>query len=146
MDISITTYLLSLFAAFAIGGMVGYCLHTGLKELKIRFKAFASNFRYKLVDYWFVLILALSTVFVILHFKECITLSFTADFNGMNLIFLVWIALLIFPMFESFEGFGISIKKRKYEKEKEAITSDFHAQIMNAQIMNEQERKEAEHE
>ena len=64
----------------------------------------------------------------------------------MSLIFLFWLALLLFPMFESFEGFGISIKKRKYDKEKEAITSDFHAQILNAQIKKEQERKEAEHE
>ena len=72
--------------------------------------------------------------------------SFTEKFNGMNLIFLFWLALLLFPMFESFEGFGISIKKRKYDKEKEAITSDFHAQILNAQIKKEQERKEAEHE
>lgn len=146
MDISITTYLLSLLAALAIGCLIGYCLHSGLKELKNKLKAIGSNFRYKLVDYWFILILTLSTVFVFYHFKECIALSFTEDFNGMNLIFLFWLALLIFPMFESFEGFGISIKKRKYEKEKEAITSDFHAQILNAQIKKEQERKEAEHE
>ena len=99
-----------------------------------------------MVDYWFVLILTVATIFVFVHFKECVALSFTADFNGMNLIFLVWIALLIFPMFESFEGFGISIKKRKFDKEKEAIASDFHTQIMNAQIKKEQERKEAEHE
>ena len=82
----------------------------------------------------------------VLGINECIALSFTEKFNGMNLIFLFWLALLLFPMFESFEGFGISIKKRKYDKEKEAITSDFHAQILNAQIKKEQERKEAEHE
>lgn len=146
MDISITTFMLSLFAAFAIGGLIGYCLHSGLKNIKNRLKAFSLNFRYKLVDYWFVLILTVATIFVFVHFKECVALSFTADFNGMNLIFLVWIALLIFPMFESFEGFGISIKKRKFDKEKEAIASDFHTQIMNAQIKKEQERKEAEHE
>lgn len=146
MDISITTYLLSLLAALAVGGIVGYCLHSGLKNIKNRLKAFSLNFRYKLVDYWFVLILTVATIFVFVHFKECVALSFTADFNGMNLIFLVWIALLIFPMFESFEGFGISIKKRKFDKEKEAIASDFHTQIMNAQIKKEQERKEAEHE
>ncbi len=146
MDISITTYLLSLLAALAVGGVVGYCLHSGLKNIKNRLKAFSLNFRYKLVDYWFVLILTVATIFVFVHFKECVALSFTADFNGMNLIFLVWIALLIFPMFESFEGFGISIKKRKFDKEKEAIASDFHTQIMNAQIKKEQERKEAEHE
>lgn len=146
MYISITILSLSLFAAFAIGVLIGYFLHPGLKNLKDRLKIFGLNFRYKLVDYWFGLILTLSTVFVFYHFKECIALSFTEDFNGMNLIFLFWLALLIFPMFKSFEGFGISIKKRKYEKEKEAITSDFHTQIMNAQIKNEQERKEAEHE
>lgn len=146
MDISITTYLLSLLAALAIGCLIGYCLHSGLKNIKNRLKAFSLNFRYKLVDYWFVLILTVATIFVFVYFKECVALSFTADFNGMNLIFLVWIALLIFPMFESFEGFGISIKKRKFDKEKEAIASDFHTQIMNAQIKKEQERKEAEHE
>lgn len=146
MDISTTTFLLSLIVAFVIGCLIGYCLHSGLKNMKNRLKAIGLNFRYKLVDYWFGLILTLSTVFVFYHFKECIALSFTEDFNGMNLIFLFWLALFIFSMFESFEGFGISIKKRKYEKEKEAITSDFHTQIMNAQIKNEQERKEAEHE
>lgn len=146
MYISITILSLSLFAAFAIGVLIGYFLHSGLKNLKDRLKIFGLSFRYKLVDYWFCLILTLSTVFVFYHFKECIALSFTEDFNGMNLIFLFWLALLIFPMFESFEGFGISIKKRKYEKEKEAITSDFHEQILNAQIKKEQERKEAEHE
>lgn len=146
MDISTTTFLLSLFVAFVIGCLIGYCLHFGLKNIKNRLKVLGLSFRYKLVDYWFGLILTAATIFVFVHFKECIALSFTADFNGMNLIFLFWLALLLFPMFESFEGFGISIKKRKYDKEKEAITSDFHAQILNAQIKKEQERKEAEHE
>ena len=68
MDISITTYLLSLLAALAIGCLIGYCLHSGLKELKNKLKAIGSNFRYKLVDYWFILILALSSVFVFCHF------------------------------------------------------------------------------
>lgn len=141
MEISITTFLLSLFAAFAIGCFIGYFLHSGLKDMKNRLKAFGLSFRYKLVDYWFVLILTVATIFVFVNFKECVALSFTEDFNGMNLIFLVWIALLIFPMFESFEGFGISIKKRKLDKEKESVTADFHAQIKSVQA-----RKEAEHE
>ena len=135
MDISISTFLLSLLAALAAGGLIGYVFHLGIKEQKNKLKALCLNFRYKLVDYWFVLILTLSTVFVILHFNECIALSFTEKFNGMNLIFLFWLALLIFPMFESFEGFGISIKKRKFDKEKEAITSDFRTQVMNVHFI-----------
>ena len=141
MNISITTFVLSLLASLAIGCLIGYLLHSGLKNFNNRLKALASCFRYKLVDYWFVLILTVATIFVLVHFKECVSFSFTADFNGMNLIFLVWIALLIFPMFESFEGFGISIKKRKLDKEKESLMADYHAQIKNVQA-----RKEAEHE
>ncbi len=113
MDISTTIFLLFLFAAFAIGCLIGYCLHSGLKNIKNRLKTLGLSFRYKLVDYWFGLILTVTTIFVLIHFKECVALSFTADFNGMNLIFLVWIALLIFPMFESFEGFG-----NQYQEEK----------------------------
>lgn len=118
MNISITTFLLSLFAAFAIGSLLGYCLHSGLKNLKNRLKALGLYFRYKLVDYWFGLILTVATIFVFVHFEECVALSFTVDFNGMNLIFLVWIALLIFPMFESFEALelvsrNVNTKKRK---------------------------------
>ena len=109
--------------------------------MKNRVKACVMNIRNRLVDYWYVLVFVITTIFVLLHFKACITLSFTEDFNGMNLIFLFWLALIIFPMFESFEGFGISIKKRKQDKEKESLTANYREQIMNVQ-----ERKEAEHE
>ena len=127
--------------AFVIGGFVGYFFHSGLKNMKSRIKKWGLIFRGKLVDYWYVIVFVAATIFVFIHFKECIDLSFTDAFNGMNLIFLFWLALLIFPMFESFEGFGISIKKRKLDKEKESVTADFHTQIKNVQA-----RKEAEHE
>lgn len=141
MEISIIAFVLYIAIAFVIGGLVGYFFHSGLRNIKSRMKNLVLNFRGKLVDYWYVLVFIAATIFVLIHFKECIDLSFTDDFNGMNLIFLFWLALLIFPMFESFEGFGISIKKRKLDKEKESVTADFHAQIKNVQA-----RKEAEHE
>lgn len=141
MDISIIDFVLYITIAFLIGGLVGYFFHSGLRNIKSRIKKWGLNFRGKLVDYWYVIVFVAATIFVFIHFKECIDLSFTDAFNGMNLIFLFWLALLIFPMFESFEGFGISIKKRKLDKEKESVTADFHAQIKNVQA-----RKEAEHE
>lgn len=141
METSIAVFVLYITIAFVIGGFVGYFFYPGLKNIKSRMKKFALNFRGKLVDYWYMIVFIAATIFVFIHFKECIDLSFTDDFNGMNLIFLFWMALLIFPMFESFEGVGISIKKRKLDKEKESVTADFHAQIKNVQA-----RKEAEYE
>lgn len=141
MEISIIAFVLYIAIAFVMGGFVGYFFYPGLKNIKSRMKNLALNFRDKLVDYWYVIVFIAATIFVFIHFKECIDLSFTDYFNGMNLIFLFWLALLIFPMFESFEGFGISIKKRKLDKEKESVTADFHAQIKSVQA-----RKEAEHE
>lgn len=141
METSIAVFVLYITIAFVLGSLVGYFFHSGLRNIKSRIKKCGLNFRDKLVDYWYVIVFIAATIFVFIHFKECIDLSFTDDFNGMNLIFLFWLALLIFPMFESFEGFGISIKKRKLDKEKESVTADFHAQIKSVQA-----RKEAEHE
>ncbi len=60
---------------------------------------------------WYVILLCVSTPYVICNFEEIITFQFFSQFNGKNLIFVVWIALLIIPLFDSFEGFGISIKR-----------------------------------
>lgn len=37
------------------------------------------------------------------------------------MIFLVWIVLLIIPLFDSFEGFGISIKRFNQRRENEQL-------------------------
>lgn len=60
---------------------------------------------------WYVILLGLSTPYVIHNFEEIVQFQFFTEFNGENLIFLIWIMLLIIPLFDSFEGFGISIKR-----------------------------------
>lgn len=141
MEISITAFVLYVTLAFVVGGLGGYFLHSSLNGIWTRLKACGKNIRNRLVDYWYVIVFVITTIFVLWNFRACITLTFTEEFNGMNLIFLVWIVLILFPMFESFEGFGISIKKRRQDKEKEHLTANYRAQIMNVQ-----ERKEAENE
>ena len=90
------------------------------------------SIRNRLVDYWYVLVFLVTTIYVLLNFKVCIDLSFTEDFNGNNLIFLFWLVLIIFPMFESFEGFGISIKKRKQKKTEDMLTMEYHNNLVDA--------------
>ena len=87
----------------------------------------------RLVDYWYMLVFFATTIYVLVNFKICIDLSFTEDFNGNNLIFLFWLVLIIFPMFDSFEGFGISIKKRKQNKEEDFLTTEYHNNLIHAQ-------------
>jgi len=44
-------------------------------------------------------------------------LTFTADFNGYNVIFIFWLVLLVVPLFDKLEVSGISIKTRKQAQE-----------------------------
>ena len=137
MEISIITFILWLLVAFVVGSCIGYFLRLGLHNVGERIKKIGSTMRDRLVDYWYVLVFVVVSIYVLSHFNECIALSFTEDFNGKNLLFLFWLALIVFPMFESFEGFGISIKKRKQNKGVQSLTDDYHAQVRNVQEIQE---------
>lgn len=137
MTISISTFALWLFVACGAGFLVGYFLRTGFHDVWAKIKRYSSNVRDRLVDYWYVIVFVAVTIFVLKNFDECIALSFTEDFNGKNLIFLFWLALIIFPMFESFEGFGISIKKRRQNKNVQSLTDDYYALVRNVQEIQE---------
>lgn len=133
MYIKIWGFALSLLAALLVGGLIGYLCRLGISNLWKCLKPHGVSIRNRLVDYWFMLVFFVTTIYVLANFKVCIDLSFTEDFNGNNLIFLFWLVLIIFPMFESFEGFGISIKKRKQEKTEDFLTKEYHNNLVGAQ-------------
>ena len=132
MYIEIWVFALSLLAALLVGGLIGYLCRFGIGNLWSCLKSLGVSIRNRLVDYWYVLVFLVTTIYVLLNFKVCIDLSFTEDFNGNNLIFLFWLVLIIFPMFESFEGFGISIKKRKQKKTEDMLTMEYHNNLVDA--------------
>ncbi len=133
MYIKIWVFVLSTLVAMLIGGMIGYLCRLGIGNLWKCLKSLGVSIRNRLVDYWYVLVFLVTTIYVLSNFKVCIDLSFTEDFNGNNLIFLFWLVLIIFPMFESFEGFGISIKKRKQKKTEDMLTMEYHNNLVGAQ-------------
>lgn len=133
MQIQMTLVLLLLVAAFIVGILIGYACRLGIANLFRLLKSWGISIRNHLVDYWYALVFLITTIYVLCNFKDCIDLSFTEDFDGINLIFLFWLVLIIFPMFESFEGFGISIKKRKQNKEEDLLTAEYHNQLIHAQ-------------
>lgn len=133
MYIKIWVFALLLLAVLLVGGLIGYLYRSGIGNQWKWLKSHGVSIRNRLVDYWFMLIFLVTTIYVLANFKVCIDLSFTEDFNGNNLIFLFWLVLIIFPMFDSFEGFGISIKKRKQNKEEDFLTSEYHNNLIHAQ-------------
>ena len=133
MYIKIWVFALLLLAVLLVGGLIGYLYRSGIGNLWKWLKSHGVSIRNRLVDYWFMLIFLVTTIYVLANFKVCLDLSFTEDFNGNNLIFLFWLVLIIFPMFDSFEGFGISIKKRKQNKEEDFLTSEYHNNLIHAQ-------------
>lgn len=58
---------------------------------------------------WYCVLLGLSTWFVICNFQEITTFTFFEEFNGKNLIFILWLLLLILPLVRHFEGFGMKV-------------------------------------
>ena len=133
MYIKIWVFVLSTLVAMLVGGMIGYLCRLGIGNLWKYLKSLGVSIRNRLVDYWYVLVFLVTTIYVLSNFKVCIDLSFTEDFNGNNLIFLFWLVLIVFPMFESFEGFGISIKKRKQKKTEDMLTMEYHNNLVDAQ-------------
>lgn len=99
--------------------IIGVVLHYVymMKNLNNMFKKLLDN----IIIYWYLIVFSLTTVFVVVNYDECINLHFTSDFNGKNLIFLFWLAVIVFPFFDSFEAFGVSLKTRRKEKEVENI-------------------------
>ena len=133
MYIKIWVFVLSTLVAMLVGGTIGYLCSLGIGNLWKCLKSLGVSIRNRLVDYWYVLVFLVTTIYVLSNFKVCIDLSFTEDFNGNTLIFLFWLVLIIFPMFESFEGFGISIKKRKQKKTEDMLTMEYHNNLVDAQ-------------
>lgn len=68
---------------------------------------------------WYILLLILSSIYVYNNFEQLTEQCFICLFNGNSLIFILWIILLIIPLFDSIEGYGFRINKEHDELDKE---------------------------
>lgn len=80
----------------------------------------------KLELYWikkarYILLLALSTIYVSCNFNTLVTQCFVCQFNGNSLIFILWLILLFLPLFNSIEGYGFKFSKEREEQEKQTL-------------------------
>ncbi|WP_302024199.1 hypothetical protein [uncultured Prevotella sp.] len=83
------------------------------------------NELYWIKKVWYILLLTLSTVYVDHNFDMIVTQSFTCQFNGNSLIFILWIVLLFFPLFNSIEGYGFKLSKEREKQEEQTLKIKF---------------------
>lgn len=84
---------------------------------------------------WYLFLLLFSSIYVWHYWQE---ICESSTFNARNLIFILWLILLIFPLFSEIEFMGIKVKK-EVEKAKEEVKSslqNIQAEIMQLQLNN----------
>ena len=70
---------------------------------------------------WYILLLALSSIYVCCNFNTLATQCFVCQFNGNSLIFILWLILLFLPLFNSIEGYGFKFSKEREEQEEQTL-------------------------
>jgi len=70
---------------------------------------------------WYVLLLVLSSVYVGFNFCQLVTQSYITQLNGNSLIFILWLILLVLPLFNSIEGYGFKLSKEREEQERQTM-------------------------
>lgn len=90
---------------------------------------------------YFILIVILST-YIVINWDKCITMKFFEQFDGNNILFLVWIALIILFFYD------IEAKDMKFHRKKIEDTQKQFAEADNAfqqnQINNLRERLQSQ--
>lgn len=84
---------------------------------------------------WYIFVLVLSSSYVFYYRFEIYELK---EINARNLIFLLWLVLLLFPLFSELEFLGVKIKKEVAEATGEIKESvqQLHTQIAQLQVSN----------
>lgn len=121
MYISNALFVVCLIAIFVLGASFIFIM----SKLSMPY----NRIRTWVVKLWYPFVLIVCSLYVISHFDDCIDLHFTSEFNGQNLLFLFWLFIIILPFFDSFEGFGISIKRLKQKEEEKTIQDQYERAI-----------------
>lgn len=110
-------FIIGLVIAFviALGGVVSLFTRA-IKQIDGS-KHFCIRYFY---DIFHVVIFVALTLYVIINWNSCISMQFFSRFDGNNILFLVWIVLILLIIYEV-EGKGIRLRKHKQEEDKEAI-------------------------
>lgn len=65
---------------------------------------------------WYLILLISTTIFVLCNYNDVASVSLLKRIDIRSLIFVLWLVLLVLPLFESFEGFGVRVSRNKADQ------------------------------
>lgn len=95
-------------------GIIGTCICKSKKCFA--FGKFLDNLTVTIQKLWYVIILVASTIYIVRKYPECTHFTFFSDFNGDNLVFILYLILLVLPLFDKLELFGVNLGLRWQNK------------------------------
>lgn len=75
------------------------------------------RYRYSIIN--ISIIIALS-IYIIKNWQDCISMQFFSEFDGNNILFLVWIALIVVTTYDV-DAKGVKFRTRKIEEAREEL-------------------------
>lgn len=69
-------------------------------KMENKWKRFINGIKLYFHEIMYVALLVILTRYILLHWEECIAMQFFEKFDGNNILFLIWLALLILPFYD----------------------------------------------
>lgn len=85
-----------------------------LSMMKNIFKRFIVWIRLRIYEILYMILLMILSIYIIINWKTCITMKFFEQFDGNNILFLVWIVLLIL-LFYDVEAEGWKFHRKRMQ-------------------------------
>ena len=85
------------------------------------FKRFIRWIKLHIYEIMYILLLALLSAYILINWEMSVTMNFFEQFDGNNILFLIWIVLLILPFYDveakgwKFRKKGIEDTRKLYE-------------------------------
>lgn len=101
--------------------------------MKNTFKRLKNEIKFHIYEILYAALLTILSVYILNNWEICVTMTFFEQFDGNNILFLIWIVLLILPFYDveakgwKFRKKGIEDTRKLYEN----AESDFRQNQIN---------------
>ena len=78
------------------------------------FKRLIKWIKLRIYEILYIVLLAILSSYILINWEICVTMTFFEQFDGNNILFLIWIVLLILPFYDV-EAKGWKFRKKGIE-------------------------------
>lgn len=98
------------------------------------FKRFINWVKLRIYEILYIALLIILSGYIFINWEICVSMTFFEQFDGNNILFLVWIVLLILPFYDV-EAKGWKFRKKGIEDTRKLI-QNVESNFMQEQINN----------